>query len=873
MRRWLPVLSLSALLLSPLVEAEAADLYGGGSDLPEELRSLLSASDPARRREAVDRLLSLPQHLANPYLLQRLQDGDPAVRARAAQALGPASVLAAASPLLDGMSDADHTVRAACAEALGQYGALPRPEQQRAVALLARAMGDGQFEVRQEALRAVERLLASQVFTALELPQLLPPVLLRIEDENVGVRRSALAVLGRLSPLSLPAELRSRVVLALLGRLSDPARDVRAESLRSLGLLRATHAASAALRLLRDPSEEVRKQAMLCLGRLASATAIPLLREALDSGTDGQRAAALQALGLFLLPDAAQSLPTEALSQATQAILANLTHATLRPLVIDSLLAGSQSVVPLLLQELSRPALSLEQLAALVELIRDLGPKLSTEQRATAQSELVRELYRQRLPREHILDALAVVGDRNITPLLTLLLGDKDLVVRRRATQLLRKPHLADPRAFDALVAASTDADPQVRHQALLALGDLGLGQPRLTEVLDPSDRPMLADVDTRQVAAQALAQLVRKASLEEPTVAMLLRAVVTVRPGPSERRTRRTAAQVLAGFLSSHPERQAPIIAELLSVLRKSPEGGPHSEVLLLLSGMLRGRKSETVRERLLGLGQLAAEPQSAEGQLAVDALSALQSFVDVPAQGRLVKLLQHRDPARQLRATAALGSLLATAPSEALVSALLTRLQDGSSDDLRGAAEAAWALSNLPRNHESVARVLERLRLLLSNRHEPSPERTALRTNVMAALARLGVTEPRDAEWLDDADAGVRRNAALLLSAVVPRSGGIEARLRSSSVADEDRHVRHNAQAALLGKGPHAATSRKHWLVTYQTDFDGNTRPLAPYRLLMGDGLSRVGFTDRVGTTVDELLPDGPCEVELLPTPAPPR
>lgn len=77
----------------------------------------------------------------------------------------------------------------------------------------------------------------------------------------------------------------------------------------------------------------------------------------------------------------------------------------------------------------------------------------------------------------------------------------------------MRKPHLADPRACDALVAASTDADPQVRRPALLALGDLGLGQPRLTDVLNPVIEPMLADVDTRQVAAQALAQLVRKTS------------------------------------------------------------------------------------------------------------------------------------------------------------------------------------------------------------------------------------------------------------------------------------------------------------------------------------------------------------------------
>ena len=46
------------------------------------------------------------------------------------------------------------------------------------------------------------------------------------------------------------------------------------------------------------------------------------------------------------------------------------------------------------------------------------------------------------------MDTLAVVADRNITPLLTLLLGDKDLVVRRRATQLLRKPHLAETKIY-----------------------------------------------------------------------------------------------------------------------------------------------------------------------------------------------------------------------------------------------------------------------------------------------------------------------------------------------------------------------------------------------------------------------------------------
>lgn len=867
MSRWLSVLSLSWLLSASA--AQAADLYGGGSDLPDELRALLSATDPARRREGVDKLQALPQRLAAPYLLQRLQDGDAAVRARAAQALGPTQAVSAAPALLDGLSDADSVVRAACAEAMGQFAALPKADQQRAVTQLARAMGDGQFEVRQEALRAVERLFAAQVFQLSDLSLLIGPVLLRAEDENVGVRRSALSVLGRLSPLKLPPELRSRVLLSLIGRLSDPARDVRAEALRSLGLLRAQNATSAALRLLHDPAEEVRRQAMLCLGRLAAESAIPLLSEALQTGSDAQRAAAVQALGQYLLPDVTAASTVQ--RHAAQAILTSLEQPSLRPLILDVLLAGSDRIAPHLLAELTRPSISLPSLATVVELLRDLGPKLSQPQRTVAEAELSRELWRSRLPKELILDALASVGDRSITPLLTALVTDKEVIVRRRAIELLRLPRFSDRRALDALLVASTDSDPVVQKLALLSLGDLGQGETRLLEVLDPTERPTLLDVDLRRCAAQALLQHAQQGRLSDAAVSMLLRTVLTVRPGLAEQRLRRAAAQALSSFLSPRTDRHAPIVAELLSTLRKSPDGGPHSEVLLLLSGILRGRRSETVQERLLSLSQLAADPQSTEGQLAVDALSALQSFVDPAAQGRLLKLLSNRDPVRVLRATQALGMLVASQPSEALLSALLGQLEDGQGSDLRNASEAAWALSFLPRNHAATQRVVERLRTLLWQKRESSPERTAARTNVLAALARLGTAEPRDAEWLDDADAGVRRNAALLIGALVPRAGGLEARLRNLAALDEDATVRKNAEAALLGRAPQSGAALTHWLVTYQSDFDGKVRPLAPYRLVLSDGLTRAGFTDRVGSAHEERLPDGPCRVELLP-PSPP-
>ena len=868
MRRWLLGLPLSMLLSGSVL---AADLYGGQSDLPDEVRTLLQASDPQRRKEGIERLQALPQRLSSPYLVQRLHDGEPMVRARAAQALGPIGSLAAIGPLLAGMSDADSTVRAASAEAIGQYGALPKAEQQRAIALLARAMGDGQFEVRQEALRAVERLLFSQVITVADLPPLMGPLLLRAEDENVSVRRCAMAVLGRLSPLSLSADQRGRVLLSLLGRLSDPARDVRAESLRSLGLLRADSAIPAALRLLRDPSDEVRKQAMLCLGRLSAESAIPLLRETLETGSDSQRASAVQALSFYLLPTSPKRLSADVLALATQAILTSLGNPALRPLVVEALVAAGDRVGPILLQELARPALDLAQLATLIELVRDLGNKLPPPDRRTAEQVLSRELSQNRVPKELLLDALAAVGDRNTAALFASLLADKDVIVRRRAVQLLRKPNLLDVRAKDALLAATSDADPHVQRQALLALGDLQQGQARLCEVLDPTDRPALPDAETRLAAVLTMQTLTSNSALDEKSVSILVRAVLTMRPGEDERRIRRRSAQALASQLGPHPEKQGPIVAELLQALRKPPDGGPHSEVLLLLSGLLRGHGSETVRERLMALSQLGAEPHSAEGQLAVDALAALQSFVDLPAQSRLIRLLSHGDPLRVNRATAALGVLLSATPTENAISALVAQLSDGG--DLRTLAETAWALSNLPRNHPACGRVVERLRAMLQIRRESSPDLTALRCNVLGALARLGAAETSDLQWLDDPDPGIRRNAALLAGLLVPRAGTVESRLRSASASDEDRAVRQNAKAALLGQGAHGHLSRKHWIITYQFDLDGKPRSFLPYRLVMGDGINRVGYTDRTGTAVDEHLPDGDNEVELIAPPVTPR
>jgi hypothetical protein len=131
------------------------------------------------------------------------------------------------------LSDPDSQVRAACAEAVGQFGAMDPASKERARTQLTRAMGDAEPLVRQESVRALERLLAAGILSLSDVPHLLSPLLLRAEDENVSVRKISMRFLGRLSDQTLPKDVRDRVLLALLGRLSDPARDVRAEAVRS----------------------------------------------------------------------------------------------------------------------------------------------------------------------------------------------------------------------------------------------------------------------------------------------------------------------------------------------------------------------------------------------------------------------------------------------------------------------------------------------------------------------------------------------------------------------------------------------------------------------------------------------------------------
>lgn len=858
------------------------------SDLSRPIQALLGAADPARRIEAIDGLSALPPRLALPYLVKLLRDPDPQVRTKAAQTVGPFSSLTALPALLAGLRDADAAMRAACASSLGQLGALSTEDKERALLHLSRGLGDSQYAVRQQALRAIERWISQNVLSELDLGRILPAVLLASEDENVGVRKTAVGVLSRASRLPCGKPCRDRLLLGLLSRLSDPAREVRAESLQGLGHLGVPDAAQAALRLLNDPHEDVRRQALLCLGRLGFVQALPVFEQTLLDGPETLRSAAL--LGLWHLLHKRDDLPEEDLTRVLRLLL-RYSDGT-RPQVwagfsqVDRAakaagqspsqsapasqgaspggmakpLAARLSVV--LLQQMSHPGQNVREQTAWVEFARDVGPAFPALAQRDLEQVLLRLFSQQAVPRETVLEALAQVGGVDTTALLASLLTDPETEVRRKAAQLLDQPHRIDARAAQALKKAfrQTGAkghDAVVARHALHALGRLGLEQDTLVLALSQETDP-----ENRLVAAHALANIAGLGRLTEQSGQTLHELLFSGLRTPPK--IKRACAEALAAHAARHPEKRNLWIGEVLSELRKAPwSPGCHREVLLLLALLLRNGTSDAAQDRLLALAQGAGEPGSAEQALALDALGALHSFVSPSAQKRLIALLGHPDPLRVLRATSLLGVVLAKAPSEPVLAALLGVLADPA--DPRLVAEAAWALSNLSRNHPAVASLVNTLRDLLSAPRTALPERAAIRANVLAALCRLGHARPQDMQWLSDSEPAVRQNAALLAGSLVPRDEVI-VELRNLARLDDDQHVRKNAEAAELGRGAHGLTVRTHWLVTYQTDFDGKPRQVAPYRLVLGDGLARVGYTDFTGGTVDELLPEGNCEVGFL-------
>jgi HEAT repeat protein len=779
--------------------AFGGDLFSNIDVVANEAR----ASDPARRRDAIDKLEAYSGDEARPILLKAMSDADTDVRAHAALSIGRHGVGDALPLVVKALGDPEPRLRAAAAEAIGQLLAGPGANEPSGDALkaeqaLERALGDGEQQVRQAAVTALGRLpatLARRAAVALTG---------RLDDESAGVREKTAEVLGRLGA--------ERAVIPLLARLGDTTREVRGAALEALAQLGDARAVPAMVRMLRDPAEEVRGEAVAALGRLRAAQAVPALVDVMERGPDALRGRAAFALGQIgatgELPHNGTAVQNGAAAGSEAAIKAlgtALGREDLRAAAREALVRVGAGAVPTLLERLAGARGADAALA--VELITQIG-----DTRATPA--LLDELSRGRVPDELVIDALGAMaraGDKRPLPPLVGLLASPTASLRRHAAQALRGT--VDARANSVLATAASDSDREVRVIALGELGRLG-ARSALSEIIRALGS---SDEDTAEAAAHALGSIGDKQASEALVVAL-------DRP---ERRVRREAADALARVADPS------IVPSLLRAVKTSAPDRRESAVVAL-GGVLR-KKSETVARELLFT--YVAGSDAATALAAVDALGAMG---DPAAAPRLARILDgNGDAGLRRRAAQALGEL----DSDEAARALLGILRGDADTRLR--AEAAWSLGKLHRAAKESAPALE------AALHTAAPP---LRANAAAALYRLGRAPQALKPLLDDADPAARANAALALAHVAAARSA----LTRLADGDDDTHVRRAAKHALTGKPVPVAND---WIAFTVIDYDGVPVTDARYRLILPDGLARSGTTDERAVVRDDSVPNGAC------------
>ena len=106
---------------------------------------------------------------------------------------------------------------------------------------------------------------------------------------------------------------------------------------------------------------------------------------------------------------------------------------------------------------------------------------------------------------------------------------------------------------------------------------------------------------------------------------------------------------------------------------------------------------------------------------------------------------------------------------------------------------------------------------------------------------------------------------NAALALA----RTPAAKAALARLAERDDEGHARDAARRALAAGAP---PSSADWIALDVVDFDGAPLGDAGYRLILADGLQKIGVTDERGVIREESVPPGACAL-VLDEAAPPR
>lgn len=232
-----------------------------------------------------------------PGLVKALQYQDDEVRLRAIAALSNVSSADACPDLISCLKDNNEKIRGACVTTLVAMG-------ESALPLLFNAMGDQSWLVRKGAADALTRLRWSPDDDEIKVcflfaqgswdelagfkKKAIPYLVEGLRDENAGIRKGAARALGSIGdPDGFEPLTRA---------LSDPDPDVRGPAALALGELRDPRAIPFLINLFYDANATIRNEAADALATIGTPAFEPLVAALSDSKT-GARLAAIRSLG------------------------------------------------------------------------------------------------------------------------------------------------------------------------------------------------------------------------------------------------------------------------------------------------------------------------------------------------------------------------------------------------------------------------------------------------------------------------------------------------------------------------------------------------------------------------------------------------
>lgn len=805
-------------------------------NVPERIARALASADVSERRAAAKRIGELPSELGVPLVQRALGDADIDVRLLAAAAASAFSMPKAGDYVIGWLGEGDARLRRAACDVIRIA------PTDRSVVALGRVLGDPDARV---------RVAAAAAMGSSGLPDAVSPLLGHLDDGAFEVRMEVARALGRLGD--------SRAVVPLIGKVQDAAVEVRRAVARALGELGDARATSALVIALQDGSQDVRIEAVKALGKLhsdeATAAIVPLVE--ITTGTDGLvglspggirqssagsldvRVAAFEALGRIGSDGAIRAL-IGALAKDDP----SLSRSPVRLALVS---AGKPVITPLVAVLSGAPSSTTAAGAALV-----LGALHAKE----GLDPTVRAMQRGVLPLEHGLRALAMLGSADALPAVLELLSDTDPAVRReaiRAASELLDPARPDGRAVDPARAMLLDAaTPNDEKIALVRL--LGrTGSPRAQTVL-----VSLAGSKSRALRLSVLDALGASGTFGPDVENVLLQALDDESPEvrlASASSLARGGGIAVAGKLlerlsvSAEQDRGALSLA-LAGALSRSTDASLAERVAKILPST-----PDSARDGLLeGLGRMRGDTSAKVlRQFALSSIDDRRKVAEAlgghpESSSMLVSMLGDADPSVRANAVWSLGAV----GKRDAVAPLLKLLAD---PDVAVAGNAAAALGRIAARESAGADIRSALCLVLTD------GRPYVRAN---ALTSLGLSGQRcDAGIVEgllqrDRAEAVRFAAADYLWSSVAGTNAIPENTRRvfARCATEDR----SAQVALQCTRPSERRIGTDDVLVFVAPAGADEpQSRAPYALVRGDGLIRMGMADRRGGLFEFGVPKG--------------